>query len=927
MPVRRLFVTFLLICLLTSSAGSVHAAQALYEDDSFARARQLLVKMTPEERVGQLFLVTFKGTTVTPESEIYSLIANYHIGGVVFLAENDNFVESPYTLNATAKLIAALQTAAWESTQTPSAAGASPTPTAPASRQYIPLFVGIAHTTTESPAAQIFSGLTPLPPPMALGATWDPLLAERTGNALGSELSSLGFNLLFGPSLDVLENPDAALANGLGTDTFGGDPFWVSQMGKAYLRGLHTGGQNRLLVVARNFPGRGSTDRPLGTEAPTVRKSLEQLKQIELAPFFAVTAGPVGTADVTDGLLVSHIRYQGFQGNIRATTRPVSLDAQALSLIMNLPEFATWRAEGGLLISEDLGNQTVRRFYDPGGTSFQARIAARDAFLAGNDLIYLGNIQSSDSPDTYTTVINVLTYFIQKYREDAAFAERVDESVIRILAAKYRLFDEFDLANTFPTTGSNLTGSANETITFETARRAATLVSPDLTDLDLVLPEPPGLYDNIVFITDTSAVSQCSSCPAVSLLGVEEMQNAILRLYGPHASALVTSSRLNSYSLENVSAILSGGKGDSTLETTLRHASWIVINTLDFSHNPEGAMILRRFLSERQDLLRNKYVILFAFGAPYFLDATQISNLTAYYCLYNSAPPFVDVAARLLFRELTPLGDLPVSVPGVEYDLFSALTPDPNQVITLSLNLPSAAGATDAATPLASPTLLFRVGDTITIQTGILLDHNGHPVPDGTEVQFLLTQSGAGGIIQQVEAATTGGVASATFNIDRAGLLEIRAISEQASTSVILQLDVSGDTFSVTVVAPTPSLEPSPVGQNEETTPESSVSESQNRPLPGFSGWLLAITLLSGIGFVAYFAVQRQLSYRWGVRMGLCTLLGGLTTYSYLALRLPGAADYLAQARWGGIAIVTLIGALIGLGGGYLWFLFSSREK
>ena len=62
----------------------------------------------------------------------------------------------------------------------------------------------------------------------------------------------------------------------------------------------------------------------------TVRKSLEELKQVELAPFFAVTGDATSPESTTDGLLLSHIRYQGFQGNIRATTKPVSFDAQAL---------------------------------------------------------------------------------------------------------------------------------------------------------------------------------------------------------------------------------------------------------------------------------------------------------------------------------------------------------------------------------------------------------------------------------------------------------------------------------------------------------------------------------------------------------------------------------------------------------------------
>ena len=121
----------------------------------------------------------------------------------------------------------------------------------------------------------------------------------------------------------------------------------------------------------------------------------------------------------------------------------------------------------------------------------------------------------------------------------------------------------------------------------------------------------------------------------------------------------------------------------------MSQTNWVVINMLDAEPGQPQTTLLHRFLSERQDLLRNKHVVVFAFNAPFFLDATDISKVTAYYCLYSKSAPFVEVAARLLFRELSPTGTLPVSVAGIGYDLLSATTPDPTQVIELSLDMPS----------------------------------------------------------------------------------------------------------------------------------------------------------------------------------------------------------------------------------------------
>ncbi len=284
----------------------------------------------------------------------------------------------------------------------------------------------------------------------------------------------------------------------------------------------------------------------------------------------------------------------------------------------------------------------------------------------------------------------------------------------------------------------------------------------------------------MVFLTDARPGRQCSTCGDEPMLAPDALQNAILRLYGSQAGGQVIAGRLISYSLDSISGILAGGSGNQDLETALNQTNWVVINMLDAGPGQPQTTLLHRFLSERQDLLRGKHVVVFAFNAPYFLDATDISKVTAYYCLYSKSAPFVEVAARLLFRELTPSGALPVSVEGIGYDLQSAIAPDPTQVIYLSLDMPSiSTPGIVAQTPVGpTSTPFFRVGDTLSARTGIIVDQNGHPVPDGTGVQFRIAMNGAGGYVQQINSVTAQGVARASFNIDRPGLLEISATSE-----------------------------------------------------------------------------------------------------------------------------------------------------
>lgn len=873
----------------------------------------ILNSMTPEEKVGQLFLVTFKGTETGNTSQIYDLMVRYHIGGVVLLAQNDNFGQD--TVGQTQTLINDLQALEWNISRNPVK---DPITGEEYPSTYIPLFVGITQEGNGYPTDQILDGLTPLPSEMAIGATWNTGLAERVGEVRGRELSALGFNLFFGPSLDVLEAP-AVSGGDLGTRVFGGDPFWVGEMGRAFISGLHNGSDNQLLVIAKHFSGVGGSDRLPEEEVSTVRKSIEQLKQIEFAPFFAVTGNAPSPEAGADGLLVSHIRYQGFQGNIRATTRPISFDAQALKQILALPEFATWYSEGGLIVSDDLGTKAVSEFYASGG-QFVARGAARDAFLAGNDILYLGNINSTDLPDTYTTTMRILDFFVQKYQEDPAFAQRVDESVARILTAKYGLYGSFVLPNvTVPVNQLSELGSATD-VTFNVARNSATLISPDLQDLATVMPLPPQSNERMVFITDVMTVKQCTECVEQQSFAADALQQSVIQLYGPQSGDQTANFRLASYSLQSLQPMLDQLETPltPTIEEDIDNADWIVISFADTSRGQPD--LINRFLRERPDLLRDKRMVLFSFGAPYYFDTTTISKFTAYYALYSKQPQFVDIAARLLFQELTPVGISPVSISGIGYDLISVLAPDPDQVIPLFLDLEAVPENPDlSVTPEATPIPLFQIGDTIAIRTGVIQDNNGHAVPDGTVVQFSMTLTGEGGtILQQYDAVTEEGVARAAFGLDKPGLLEIRVVSEPALISNVVQLDVSqSGSVAVTVVVPqlTQSIEPTPV----ETAVAPENGYVTNEGYPRFSAWFIAMLsiifgVLMGYSFGIRIGDQRS-AFRWALGIAL----GGLVAYNYLAFGLFGIMNWLILSGLSGVMIFVLLGQLLGFAAGWVW--------
>jgi beta-N-acetylhexosaminidase len=929
--IRKLALITVIFALLLpmSTVTASPSGQAIIGSE---KAQQYLDQLTPEERVGQLFIVTFTGPEAAIGSatgaQINDLIVNYHIGGVILKSINDNFVGGDQTLVVAQSLTDQLQRDEYNAsleTQTNPDNNETYTPT------YIPLLIGISQEGDGSPYDQILNGITELPSQMALGATWSTDLSQQVGDVLGKELSELGFNLLLGPSLDVLEVPSQDSGGDLGVRTFGGDPFWVGAMGQAYIRGVHAGSNGRMVVAAKHFPGFGGSDRLPEEEVATVRSSLEQLKQIDLAPFFSVTGNAPDTSSMTDALLVSHIRYQGFQGNIRATTRPVSFDPQAFAQLMALPAFDSWRQNGGVMISDNLGSKAVRRFYDPSGQTFNGPLVARDAFLAGNDLLYVDNFLSSGDADTYTSYIRTLTFFAQKYREDPAFAQRVDQSVLRILTLKLKIYNNsFSVTSALPNPDVLSSIGKSSNVTFNVAQQAASLISPSVDELNIAIPLPPARNDRIVFVSDTRISQQCSTCRQQYSLEVDALQNAVIRLYS--GSGQVLTSNLQSYSFQDLSDMLTAGKGALQIENDLKAAGWIVFAMDSVSTDLPVSQALRQFLDQRPDLMQGKRLIVFAMSEPYTLDATDISKLSAYYALFSRSSSFIEIAARILFHEIQPTGHLPVSVPGIGYEILEATSPDPNQIIQIYQELPGTGVPEITETPVPGTTTL-KIGDSIYIASKVILDHNGNQVPDGTIVRFDLYHDGDTVPSQIIETQTLQGVARAKLLVDQSGEITVQAESGSATTSDVLTFEIPPESLTPTPQPssqpPTDTSTPSPQPTSTSTaTPQATavpLSPPQDNNI-NIGDWLVALMVTGLVSGGNYWITNQKRGLRWGVRAALLPLIAGFVTYIYLAINLPGSKSMLDQMGTWGVLLTVILGAGIGAGSAWIWQTLELRK-
>lgn len=831
-----------LLILLVGAMGlsCLSTSEVEAQEDVVSR---LMERMSPAARVGQLFVVAFPGAEVTEGSAIAELIADYHVGGLVLHPENGNIDNVRGAPTQVATLVSQLQGTAWESTR--AITGTVPEP-------FVPLFVAASHEGNGMPRTSVSQGTTPLPSQMALGATWHLSHTITAGQIAGEELKSLGINMLLGPSLDVLENPRSASSGDLGLRSFGGEPFWVGQMGQAYIRGVHEGSEGRVAVVPKHFPGLGSSDRSLDEEVSTVQRTLEKLKQVDLAPFFAV-AQAQDSASRPDGVMVSHIRFQGLGGGRFITTLPISVDSNVLRQLLNLPEMAPWREGGGVTLSDELGLRALRRYYAPGEQSFNGRRVAQDAFLAGNDLLYLSQFGLTDDwADQMANVRSTITFFREKYESDPSFQRQVDEAVTRILRLKLSLYGgAFSLARVTPEVDGldDVLQSDAEAVS-AIARDAITLLSPPSPDL---VPAPPTRADRLVIFTDAREASPCAGCEPVPYISPRALEDTIVQLYGPDATGQVAPDLVASFTFEELEVYLSAPPLPPpsptavptttepvtvtatpvplTIGTAVANADWVIFGMLNADKGPPQAGVVKRFLAERADVLQDPHVVVMAYDVPYCLDATEISKLSAYYAAYSHLAPFVKASVRALFGEFAPQGAPPVSVGGINYDLRVQTSPDPEQTISVSYSVNKPPREEGTATPSdqvptaeptaeeeatveptsdaeATPESRLESGDELKLKTSQILDHNGHVVPDGTPVQFVFNYPQEG--LEQSRLATTrDGFAEAALTLDRTGRLDISVQADPVPRQIALQITIQeGGSATIVTPTPTPTLEP-----------------------------------------------------------------------------------------------------------------------
>jgi len=354
--------------------------KGLSREEAVEAAAGYMKNMTVEEKAGQLFIVNlelldqkngnyYEWRRFTKRMK--KSLDKYHIGGVILFSRNIAGRKQ------TEKLVTRLQ-----------------------ENSSIPLFISVDEEGGD--VARIANnkkmGTTVFQTMEEIGRTKDASYVYNMGETIGSEISSLGFNVDFAPVADV---KTSELNLEIGTRSFGGEPDKVAEFTSAFVKGIQ---KQNVSATLKHFPGQGSSSGDTHIESVNIDSSIASLRKNDFVPFEA------GIAAGADFVMVSHISVS----KVTETAQPASMSNLVMDTILR-DELGFQ----GVIITDAMDMASITDNY----TSAEA---AYGAVSGGADIV----LMPLDLEMAYNEIIN-------RINNGSISKERLDASVLRILTVKF----------------------------------------------------------------------------------------------------------------------------------------------------------------------------------------------------------------------------------------------------------------------------------------------------------------------------------------------------------------------------------------------------------------------------------------------------------------------------------------------------------
>ena len=257
------------------------------------------------------------------------------------------------------------------------------------SRLHVPLIFGL----------DVIHGYrTTFPVPLALSATWDPKIVEKSARVAAIEASAAGVRWTFSPMVDIAR--DARW--GRITEGAGEDPYLGEAMARAYVRGYQgtsLSNPDSIAACLKHFVGYGAAEG--GREYNSTEIPERLLRQVYLPPFHA---------GLEQGAVTLMSAFNSLNG-VPASANPFTL-GQVLR--------KEWQFRG-FVVSDWTSVAELQNH----GIANDGPTAARKAFTAGVDMDMESNLY-------WTTLA-------PQFKSGAIPMARLDEAVRGILRVKFAL--------------------------------------------------------------------------------------------------------------------------------------------------------------------------------------------------------------------------------------------------------------------------------------------------------------------------------------------------------------------------------------------------------------------------------------------------------------------------------------------------------
>ena len=424
---------------------------------------------------------------------------------------------------------------------------------------------------------------------MTLGAIQDNTLIRKFGEHLGRHAKRVGIHVNFAPVVDINTNPLNPI---IGNRSFGEDKQNVTQKAIAFSQGMQSEG---VLANAKHFPGHGDTATDSHLKLPVLTFDRQRLDSVELYPYKRVF--DAGMASV----MTAHLSIPVLESNPKL---PTSLSSRVVTDLLK-EELGFL----GLIFTDGLNMKGAADY----SSSAEIDLAA---VLAGNDVLLI----PQDVPATISLMKNSI-------QTGVLSPERIDESVRKILLAKYKvglhLYKPIDTLNLV----KDLNTIEDEVLHRELVKNSITIIKNKKNILPI---EDLKKHKNIAYVA----------------LGDDNGDQFL--------DALAKYSKIHKVDSNNLNEVID----------TLEDFDLVVVGFHKSNAHPwKPYEFSNQELVWLHEIARKNKTILAVFASPYsLLNIKSFTNLEAVLVAYQNSEIAQEITAQTIFGAIEATGKLPVSI-------------------------------------------------------------------------------------------------------------------------------------------------------------------------------------------------------------------------------------------------------------------------